>query len=146
MRMPPQATAASSVIQDSPVRLPTVDASDIRFDRLSTREGLSQGRVAQIVQDDKGFMWFGTQYGLNRYDGYKFKIFKHEPGSPSSLSGVYIYALFKDRKGRLWVGCDQFLDKFDPVTESFTHTKSTSKERRILVQLSSVGTAPASCG
>lgn len=88
--------------------------------------------MAQIVQDDKGFMWFGTQYGLNRYDGYKFKIFKHEPGSPSSLSGVYIYALFKDRKGRLWVGCDQFLDKFDPVTESFTHTKSTSKERRIL--------------
>ena len=103
------------------IRLPVVDASDIRFRRLSTTQGLSQSRVAQIVQDDRGFMWFGTQYGLNRFDSYNFRIFKHEPGNPGSLSGVYIYSLFKDRAGTLWVGCDQYLDKFDPVTESFTH-------------------------
>ena len=66
-------------------------------------------------------MWFGSQYGLNRYDGYKFKVFKHEPGVANSLSGVYIYSLFKDRSGTLWVGCDEFLDRFDPVTETFTH-------------------------
>jgi ligand-binding sensor domain-containing protein/signal transduction histidine kinase len=75
----------------------------------------------QIVQDNLGFMWFGTQYGLNRYDGYKFKVFAHEPGHPNSLSGVYIYALFKDRSGFLWIACDEFLDKFDPITETFTH-------------------------
>ena len=66
-------------------------------------------------------MWFGTQYGLNRYDGYKFKVFARDPERSNSLSGVFIRSLFKDRDGILWVGCDQFLDKFDPVTETFTH-------------------------
>jgi ligand-binding sensor domain-containing protein/two-component sensor histidine kinase len=66
-------------------------------------------------------MWFGTSNGLNRYDGYKFKVFKHEPGDRKSLSGVYVYSLFKDHSGNLWVGTDQFLDRFDPETESFTH-------------------------
>jgi len=103
------------------ITLPVVDGKGIRFTRLSTDEGLSQTRVIQIVQDDQGFMWFGSQYGINRYDGYKFKVFKHEPGRTNSLSGVFISALFKDRSGSLWVGCDEFLDKFDPVTETFTH-------------------------
>ena len=62
-----------------------------------------------------------TQYGLNRYDGYKFKLFRHDPGRPDSLSGVSIIALFKDRSGMLWVGSDQSLDRFDPNTETFTH-------------------------
>jgi PAS domain S-box-containing protein len=101
--------------------LPVVDGKDIRFTRLSTEDGLSQTMVWQIVQDDQGFMWFGSQYGLNRYDGYKFKVFKHEPGVANSLSGVYISSLFKDRSGTLWIGCDEFLDRFDPVTETFTH-------------------------
>jgi len=101
--------------------LPVVDGKGIRFTRLSTDDGLSQTRVSQIVQDDQGFMWFGSQYGLNRYDGYKFKVFKHEPGNPNSLSGVFIYSLFKDRSGSLWIGCEGFLDKYDPVTDTFTH-------------------------
>ena len=102
-----------------PIRLPVVDGTDIRFTRLSTAGGLSQTKVAQIVQDDQGFMWFGTQYGLNRYDGYNFKVFVHDPGNPNSLSGVFVSALFKDRDGTLWVGCDQFLNKLDPATETF---------------------------
>jgi PAS domain S-box-containing protein len=103
------------------ITLPVVDGKGIRFTRLSTDDGLSQTRVSQIVQDDQGFMWFGSQYGLNRYDGYKFKVFKHEPGNRNSLSGVFIYSLFKDRSGSLWIGCEEFLDKFDPVTDTFTH-------------------------
>jgi PAS domain S-box-containing protein len=103
------------------ITLPVLEGKGIRFTQLSTDEGLSQTRVIQIVQDDQGFMWFGSQYGLNRYDGYSFKVFKHEPGNPNSLSGVFISALFKDRSGPLWIGCDEFLDKFDPVTETFTH-------------------------
>ncbi len=108
-------------VEPRTIILPVVDGKDIRFTRLSTEEGLSQTRVLQIVQDDQGFMWFGSQYGLNRYDGYKFKVFKHEAGNPNSLSGVFISSLFKDRSGSLWIGCDEFLDKFDPVTETFTH-------------------------
>lgn len=93
----------------------------MRFMSLSTDQGLSQTRVLQIVQGDHGFIWFGSQYGLNRYDGYKFKVFRHEPGNPDRLSGVFISSLFKDRAGSLWVGCDEFLDKFDPLKETFTH-------------------------
>ena len=109
------------LVKPHTIILPVVDGKGIRFTRLSTENGLSQTMVWQIAQDDQGFMWFGTQYGLNRYDGYKFKVFRHVPGVASSLSGVYIYSLFKDRSGTLWVGCDDFLDKFDPVTETFTH-------------------------
>jgi PAS domain S-box-containing protein len=108
--------------------LPVVDGKDIRFTRLSKDEGLSQTRVIQIVQDDQGFMWFGSQYGLNRYDGYKFKVFKHEPGRTNSLSGVFISSLFKDHSGSLWVGCDEFLDKFNPVTETFTHYRIDTRD------------------
>ena len=90
------------------VRIPLIDQQDIRFKRLSTVDGLSQTMVTSILQDDQGFIWFGTQYGLNRYDGYKFKVFKHDPGLPDSLSGVYIHALFKDRSGKIWISNDQF--------------------------------------
>jgi hypothetical protein len=100
--------------------LPVVDGHDLRFARLSTDEGLSQTKVAYVVQDDQGFMWFATQDGLNRYDGYSFKLFVHEPRDPNSLSGVYVRSLFKDRDGVLWAGCDQFLNKFDRATETFT--------------------------
>src|SRR6201996_5839219 len=105
------------------VRLPIVEGRDIRFRRLSNPQNLSHVRVESIVQDAQGFMWFGTWNGLNRYDGYKFKLFKHEPGDPNSLSGVYVYSLFKDHSGNLWVGTDGFLDRFQPGTESFTHYK-----------------------
>jgi ligand-binding sensor domain-containing protein len=63
-------------------------------------------------------MWFGTQYGLNRYDGYNYKLFVHDPRNPNSLSGVEVNALFKDRDGALWVGCDQFLNKFNRANET----------------------------
>jgi ligand-binding sensor domain-containing protein/signal transduction histidine kinase len=103
------------------IHLPVVVAGGLRFRHISTTDGLSQTRVAQIVQDDLGFMWFGTQYGLNRYDGYEFKLYVHEPGNPNSLAGAFIFSLFKDRSGFLWIGCNQVLDRFDPRTEVFTH-------------------------
>jgi len=110
------------------VRVPVIDGNDIRFSRLSTAQGLSQTRVAQIVQDDQGFMWFGTQYGLDRYDGYEFRVFTHDPARENSLSCVFIHSLFKDRSGTLWVGCDQFLDRFDSVHETFTHYRIDTGE------------------
>jgi ligand-binding sensor domain-containing protein len=73
-----------------------------------------------MVQDDQGFMWFGTQYGLNRFDGYSFKVFRPDPDNSNSLSGVFSSALFKDRDGVLWVGCEQFLNRFERTAETFT--------------------------
>jgi ligand-binding sensor domain-containing protein/signal transduction histidine kinase len=104
-----------------PVRFPVVEGNGIRFTHLPGTRGLSQVRVARIIQDDRGFLWFATQAGLNRYDGYRFKVFTHDPDRPDSLSGTYVYSLLKDRSGAIWVGTDQFLDRFEASTESFTH-------------------------
>jgi ligand-binding sensor domain-containing protein/signal transduction histidine kinase len=111
------------VVSVSPdvVRLPLADANDIRFSHLSGAQGLSQRRVTSILQDRQGFMWFGTQYGLNRYDGYRFRVFKHEPDDPHSLSGVSVYALFLDHLGTMWVASGAILDRFDARTETFAH-------------------------
>src|SRR4051794_33970147 len=89
-------------IEPQPIRLPIVDATDNRFVRLFTSEGLSQTKADHIVQDDQGFVWFGTRYGLYRYDGYTFKVFVRDARNPNSLDGVVIKSLFKDRDGALW--------------------------------------------
>jgi ligand-binding sensor domain-containing protein/signal transduction histidine kinase len=99
-------------------RMPLAEGNDIQFRRLGA--SLSQTRVGQIVQDREGFIWFGTQDGLNRYDGYELKVFRHDPDRGDSLSGVAIFSLLEDRIGSLWVGSDEFLDRFDPVSEKFT--------------------------
>jgi ligand-binding sensor domain-containing protein/signal transduction histidine kinase len=98
-----------------------VEGNDIRFRRLPVSAALSQTRVGWVAQDKVGFIWFGTQYGLNRYDGYKSKVFKHEPGRHESLSCVYVRSLFVDHNGTLWVGCDMFLDRYESAIESFVH-------------------------
>jgi signal transduction histidine kinase/ligand-binding sensor domain-containing protein len=110
------------------VNIPVVEGESTRFTRVSTADGLSQSRVSQIVQDDRGFIWFGTQYGLDRYDGYEFNVFVHEPGRANSLAGAYINSLYKDRSGILWIGCNRTLDRFDPRTETFTHYQIESDE------------------
>ena len=110
------------------VRLPVSEGTGLSFRRISTSDGLSQTRVAQIIQDDRGFMWFGTQYGLNRYDGYEFKVYVHDPQRRNSLAGAWISALFKDRSGVLWIGCNQVLDRFDPRTEVFSHYRIEAAE------------------
>ncbi len=121
----PKSRVAPLVIDlsEDPITIPyqIVDAKDLRFTRLATSEGLSQARVGNAVQDRDGFLWFGTQYGLNRYDGYGFKIFKRDPNDRTSLACVNIQALYVDHAGTLWVGCNGFVDKFDPITETFVH-------------------------
>jgi ligand-binding sensor domain-containing protein len=103
------------------VRLPVTESTGLSFRRISTADGLSQTRVSQILQGNRGFMWFATQYGLDRYDGYEFRVFVHDPKQSNSLSGAWITSLFKDRTGIFWIGCNQVLDRFDPSTETFTH-------------------------
>lgn len=77
--------------------------SYIKFDRLSSDVGLSQNAVQAVVQDFRGFMWFGTQNGLNRYDGYEFQIFNQNSADSTSLSGNYVQALLEDKHRQLWV-------------------------------------------
>ncbi|MFT4926922.1 MAG: ligand-binding sensor domain-containing protein/signal transduction histidine kinase [Phenylobacterium sp.] len=95
------------------------------FDRLSLEHGLSQAVVNSIVQDRKGFLWFATQDGLNRYDGYNFKVFRHDPQNPASISHNWTQTLLLDSKGTLWVGTyGGGLNRFDSKTERFIHYKT----------------------
>ncbi|CAM2069420.1 Response regulator [Sulfidibacter corallicola] len=91
----------------------------LRFDRIGDEEGLSQTFVIHIFQDTKGFMWFGTESGLNRYDGYKIKVFTNDPLDPASLTDDNIRTIHEDREGALWIGTNHGLNRFDPETEQF---------------------------
>src|SRR4051812_22678287 len=71
-------------------------AQDYKFKHLAVENGLSQSVINCMIQDEKGFMWFGTQEGLNRYDGYNFQIFKRDPEDKNSLSNNFIYSLKQD--------------------------------------------------
>ncbi|HEX9652603.1 MAG TPA: two-component regulator propeller domain-containing protein, partial [bacterium] len=77
---------------------------DIKFEHLSIEDGLSQSSIAAITQDSRGFMWFGTLDGLNRYDGYGFTIYKHSSSDSNSIVASTISALYEDRFGYLWIG------------------------------------------
>lgn len=76
----------------------------IKFDEIGLQQGLSQSTVYTITQDIYGFMWFGTQDGLNRYDGYSITVFKHSSTDPNSISDNAIWTLLSDSKGDLWIG------------------------------------------
>jgi serine phosphatase RsbU (regulator of sigma subunit)/ligand-binding sensor domain-containing protein len=93
----------------------------VDFDRLSIDEGLSQSIVEQMVQDRQGFMWFVTEDGLNRFDGYTFTVYRNVAGDSSSLSHNELKSVFEDRSGILWVGAfEGGLNRFDPLTEKVT--------------------------
>jgi signal transduction histidine kinase/ligand-binding sensor domain-containing protein len=95
---------------------------DLRFEHLTSEQGLSSNRVNCVFRDSRGFMWFGTFDGLNRYDGYEFKVFRHDPSDEHSLSANLVVALYQDRDGFLWVGTSGGgLNRYDPLTEQFTH-------------------------
>ncbi len=98
--------------------LPAQIAS-IPFQRLSTEQGLSQGTVNCILQDRTGFIWLGTQDGLNRYDGYGFRVYENDPARPSSLPSNWISDLAEDPSGDLWVGTQGGLARWRRATDTF---------------------------
>lgn len=98
----------------------------ICFRRFSTTEGLSHNEVLCILQDHKGFMWFGTYDGLNRFDGYTFKVYRNEQRNSNSLSGNVVYDLYEDRYQRLWIVTQQGIDWYDWNREQFIHIPDAS--------------------
>jgi len=97
----------------------SLKGQDYSFKHLQVEDGLSHNSVICMLQDSKGFMWFGTKDGLNRYDGYNFKIFQHIPGDNSSIGSNFIRCLY-EFNDYLWVGTDTGLFRYDEKTESFS--------------------------
>lgn len=96
--------------------------SDIELDNISLEQGLSQSTVFAIVQDAQGFMWFGTQDGLNRYDGYSVKVFRHNPANSKTICGNSIRTLMCDSRGDLWIGTENSgVDRFVCKENRFYH-------------------------
>ncbi|VAX27256.1 hypothetical protein MNBD_IGNAVI01-1121 [hydrothermal vent metagenome] len=94
----------------------------VKFNHLTVENGLSNNVVNAVIQDSTGFIWFGTEDGLNRYDGYKFKIFRYDPEDSNSISNNQIHTLAVDREGNIWAGTkDGVINMFDPITEGFTY-------------------------
>jgi ligand-binding sensor domain-containing protein/signal transduction histidine kinase len=98
---------------------PRDPASTIRFDHITGEDGLSQNVVLAIAQDQRGFMWFGTEDGLNKYDGYQFTIYKHDPDDAQTLSDDYVSVIYEDRQGVLWIGTRNGLNRLDRSTGTF---------------------------
>ncbi|HTE50828.1 MAG TPA: two-component regulator propeller domain-containing protein [Kofleriaceae bacterium] len=91
----------------------------MRFRHLSTTDGLPQSHVTAIAQDRVGFLWFGTQGGVARYDGTEFKVYQHRVNGPSFLPSSYVTALAVDGQGLLWIGTEEGLVSYDVTRDVF---------------------------
>ena len=90
------------------------------FSHLGVENGLSQSSVYNIFQDSDGYLWFGTQNGANKYDGYEFRTYKNEVNNPESLSDGYINAVNEDRNKNIWIGTNNGLNCIDYISEKIT--------------------------
>ncbi|MBN8783242.1 MAG: response regulator [Terrimonas ferruginea] len=107
------------------------------FSHLDVSDRLSQNSVLAITQDNRGFMWFGTRQGLNRFDSRKVVVYKNIPGDAGSLSNNYILSLLTDKRGRLWIGTLNGLNHYQPSSDNFNTVafapgaKTTTRDREI---------------
>ncbi len=99
-----------------------INAQPAVFERITIENGLSQGMIFDVLQTRDGFLWVATKDGLNRYDGYNFKVFSHDPFDPFSVAENTVTALFEDSRGWLWVGTQsKGVDMYDRRSGRFHH-------------------------
>ncbi len=102
----------------------TAQYDNIKFEHISVEQGLSYETVTCILQDNHGFIWFGTEDGLNLYDGYQFTTYRHDPDDYTSIGSNHIESIFEDHSGTLWMGTIAGgLNKFNRETETFSRFK-----------------------
>lgn len=107
---------------------PRAFSQNLEFDKpITINDGLSQNSALAIIQDNKGFIWIGTKDGLNRYDGVKFRLFKHSDDKNSLVHNT-IKCLFKSVDGNIWIGTYGGLNKFNPITEQFIAYQATTND------------------
>jgi len=109
------------------------EVPDFKFKYITVEDGLSQGSINCIFQDSRGFLWFGTKQGLNKYDGFNIDIFDHDPFDPSSLSNNNVSCVTEDKNGDLWVGTSAGLNKFDYDLQNFKRFLSNPLDQNSLM-------------
>ncbi len=102
-----------------------------RIDAIGVADGLAQGSVYYMLKDSRGFMWFGTQDGLNRYDGHHFRTYRPvltRRGLPQagSIRGINIFGIIEDTDGNLWIGTEEGLNRYDRLTDQFQFIRQTA--------------------
>lgn len=115
-----------------------VTAQHHMFGHLEMKDGLSNNQVNVIRQDREGYLWFGTASGLNRYDGYTLRVYRHEPADSTSLPDNFIADIQPDADGRLWIQTDGGYALYDPATDTF--------DRRVEARLRDIGIAGTPAG
>ncbi len=95
----------------------------LKFEHLTTINGLSHNKVQCILQDKHGYLWFGSIYGLNRYDGYNFKVYQNIPGDTTSIANNNIISLYQDKDELIWIGTSTILSCYNPRSETFINCK-----------------------
>ena len=103
--------------------LSSVRSQSLYFDRIDIKDGLSQNTVNEIIQDSRGFIWFATKDGLNRYDGSHFKVFRHLPHGRSGLGNNTIRCLVEDADNNIWVGTNSGLYVYDTEYDRFSEVE-----------------------
>ncbi|TND00864.1 MAG: histidine kinase [Bacteroidetes bacterium] len=104
-------------------------AQELKFNHLGSDQGLSQAVVNDVFQDRQGFMWFATQEGLNKYDGYSFHVYKHDPNDSNSISSSFVNVVFQDKNGHIWVGSNGGgLDEYNEITGRYRHFSHDAKK------------------
>jgi len=102
--------------------------NSVSFKHITAKNGLSQNGVMAIYKDSKGYIWIGTRDGLNRYDGYSFKIFRHDDLNDNSISNNFVNVITEDDQGVIWIGTNNGLNAYNRTTGQFTVYKNRSAD------------------
>lgn len=106
---------------------------NVKFEHLSLEDGLSHIYARQIIQDKSGFIWIATPDGLNKYDGYQFTRYRHDPFDSTSLAANSTNCIFVDSGGTLWVGSFDALHRYNPAEDNFTRYQPKKNDRSSLI-------------
>ena len=122
-------------------------SNDYQFSRLDFTNGLSNNHITSLYKDARGFMWFGTMAGLNRYDGYEFKVFLHDQKDPHSIGDNYIEQIFEGPEGKMWVQSrSSRFNIYDLATDQFDRDYGSYLRKRSLPEFWLLGITPGAKG
>ncbi len=121
------------IICSFPFQIRAINTSDIKFDHIGVDDGLSETRVADIEEDSWGYLWFGTESGLNRYDGYTFRIYHNDRYDSTTISKNKITVVYEDSNKDLWIGTSEGLNLYNRNKDNFIRFRLTGNLKNEII-------------